>query len=88
VELALLALVLTSTGMGVVCRTRVRPSTGRLLLAAGVTALVLGLLILGLPFIEWGFATWTAGLVSVVLLTVAALVLPFAVAVGMGRKGK
>jgi hypothetical protein len=85
-ELGFLFVVVVSAGAGLVLRTKVSLTVGRVFLALGFGALILALVVLGLTLVGWGpLGVWTAGLVSVVLLGVAALALPFGLTVSWGR---
>jgi hypothetical protein len=82
VELAVPLLVVLSGVGGILLRNSVSQIVGRVLLALGVGAFVLGIAVLGLTVAGWmPLGTWTAALTAVLLLGLAALVLPFAVAV-------
>lgn len=86
-QLGFIALIVAGAVIGLICRRWLSPAAGRNVLAAGIAALVLGLLIVALTVLGWGpLATWTAGLTSVILLLVAAAMVPFSLAVTLGRR--
>jgi len=60
---------------------------GRIVLVLGSGSLVLALAIFGIMILSQGriIGMWTAGMLSVVLLGVAALMLPFALGVSVGH---
>lgn len=81
-ELAVPLLVVLSAVAGFVLRNSVSQVVGRVLLAMGVGAFVLGIAVLGMTVVGWmPLGAWTAGLTAVILLGLAVLILPFAVAV-------
>ena len=82
----LLVVVAVSAGAGLVLRKKVSLKVGRVSLALGLGAFVLAVAVLWVTIIGWGpLDAWTAGLAAVVLLGVASLALPFALAVTLGR---
>lgn len=86
-ESGFLLLIALSAGAGLVLRRRVSPELGRAVLLLGLGALAVGVTILGLTVLGRGpLAPWTASLVSVALLAVAALTFPFGVTVSLGRR--
>jgi hypothetical protein len=85
-ELGFLLVVAVSAGAGLLLRTRVNASAGRALLMCGVGALVLALAVLGFTVAGVSLlGVWTAGLIAALLFGVAGFVLPFALAVSLGR---
>lgn len=86
-ELGFLLVIAVSAGVGLLVRTKVNVSVARAFLMCGVGALGLALAVLGLTVVGWSpLGVWTAGLVAVLLTGVTAFVLPFALAVSVGRK--
>lgn len=85
-ELGYLLLVAVSAVAGLIFRRRVSRRVGRVLLALGLGAAVLGVAILWLAVVGWApFGTYESALVAAVLLGLAALALPFGLAVSWGR---
>lgn len=86
-ELGFLLVVAVSAGVGLLLRTKVNVSVGRALLTCGLGALGLALAVLGLTVVGWSpLGVWTAGLTAALLVGVTAFVLPFALAVSVGRR--
>ena len=81
-----LLVVVVSGVAGLAMRRIVSAAVGRALLVLGAGALVAGIGALVLMVTGWlPLSMWTAGLAALVSLAVAALVLPFACAVRLGR---
>ncbi len=63
-----------------------RLKVARAFLALGLGALILGVVVLGLTVVGWApFGTWTGAVAAVLLFLLAAVVIPFALAVGCWR---
>ncbi len=85
-EFGVLLLVAVSAALGFALRGFVSPTLARACAVTGLASLLLGLGNLGLTASGLSpFDTLTGGLVTVVALGAAALILPFAFAVGFGR---
>ena len=88
-ELGFLLVVAISAGVGLLLRTKVNVSVGRAFLMCGVGTLGLALTVLGLTVVGWSpLGVWTAGLTAALLFGISALVLPFALAVTVGRTAR
>lgn len=82
-ELALLLLMAVSGAAGFAMRGTVPPLIHRVLLVLGMGGMLLGLAAMTLTLIGWmPLDTWTAGQVSVTLLAIGLLTLPFALTSG------
>lgn len=79
-------MVAASAVAGLVLRSRVSPTAGRVLLGVGLAALALGLAVSWLVDSGRGaLGLWTGVYVYSVLLVVAGLALPFGLAASWGR---
>lgn len=87
-ELGYLLIVAASAVAGVALRPVVSPALRRALLVLGRGALALGLGVLGLIVLGRGRLAgfWTGGQAALVLLVLAALLLPFALAARRGPR--
>lgn len=82
-ELALLLLMALSGAAGFAMRGTVPPLIGRILLVLGMGGTLLGLAAMTLTLLGWmPLRIWTASQVSVTLLAVGLLTLPFALTSG------
>jgi hypothetical protein len=79
--------VCLSAAAGLALRATVRPGLARALLALGIGSLACALGIVALIFFSHGrtLGVWSGGMLVLALLVLAALVLPFALAVSWGR---
>jgi hypothetical protein len=85
-EVGFLLVVAVSAAVGLLLRPRVSVSVRRAFLVCGLGALGFALAVLALTMSGlWPFGVWTAGFAAVLLFGVTALVLPFALAVSLGR---
>jgi hypothetical protein len=87
VESGFVLLALLSAGAGLVLRSYVSARAGRAVLLLGLAALILAIALLGLTLVgRRPLGTWTASLVAVALIGLAALALPFGLTVSVSRR--
>jgi hypothetical protein len=86
-EFAFILIVCISAAAGIAVRGTVSRRLGRLLLAVGLGCLVATLAVIGLITLSHGrvLGVWSGGMVALGLICIAALVLPFALAVSWRR---
>jgi hypothetical protein len=84
-EFALGLLVVVSAAAGYLLGRVISPVVGRFMLALGIIALALGLGVLVLVAVGWG-TVWTGGLITVPLVGLAAISLPFGLGALYGRR--
>lgn len=86
-EFAFILIVCLSAAAGLALRGSVSRRLGRVLLALGIGSLVGTVAVIGLIAFSHGrvLGVWSGGMVALGLVCIAALVLPFALAVSWGR---
>ena len=86
-EFAFILIVCLSAAIGLALRRSVSRRVGRVLLALGIGSLLATFVVIGLIAFSHGHVLgfWSGGMVALGLVCIAALVLPFALAVSWGR---
>ena len=86
-EFAFILIVCISAAAGLALRRTVSRRLGRFLLALGLGLVLATLAVIGLIALSHGrvLGFWSGGMVALGLICIAALVLPFALAVSWGR---